>query len=247
MSRGTVIARGGLALLKSPKTGAVRKILRRNSKVEILEQETWLRVRARDGSEGFVLADFVEPAIEDLFPAEVAQAVRANAARTPARAMRAAVVDAPAASAVCDIRIYRNTQFIGNDLRCDFDFFPCLDRVNRFAVDCGVEVFVTSSTREPGRTVRGAIVPPASKSNHLVGHAIDMNLKSASGAFNSQALTRANRANLPPEIRRFLDLVRNDGELRWGGDFTPDDPVHIDDGLNRTDPARWDSKLASRA
>jgi hypothetical protein len=74
-----------------------------------------------------------------------------------------------------------------------------------------------------------------------------MNLKSASGVFNSQTLRRPNRANLPPEIRRFLDLVRNDGELRWGGDFTPDDPVHIDDGLNRTDPARWDSKLASRA
>jgi hypothetical protein len=246
MTRGTVIGRGGVALLKSPKTGAVQKTLRRNSKVEILERETWLRVRTSDGSEGFVLADFIETAADDLFPPVRAPTAAVKAARDSARATRAAVLETPAPSAVCDIRVYRNTQFIGNDLRADFDFFPCLDRVNGFATECGVEVYVTSSTREPGRTVRGAIVPPASKSNHLVGHAIDANLKSANGFFNSQALKRANHADLPPEIRRFLELVRNDGELRWGGDFTPEDPVHFDDGLNRSDPARWDSKLASR-
>lgn len=242
MSRGTVIARGGVALRKSPKTGAVRKTLRRNSQVEILEQETWLRVRTSDGSEGFVLADFIESSPADLFPAAASPApgAAAAAARAPT------VLNIPAPSAVCDIRIYRNTQFIGNELRADFDFFPSLDRVHGLARDCAVELFVTSSTREPGRTPRGAIVPPASKSNHLVGHAIDVNVRSNSGFFNSQALRRANLANLPPEIRRFVELVRNDDELRWGGDFTPEDPVHIDDGLNRTDPARWDSKLASR-
>jgi hypothetical protein len=32
--------------------------------------------------------------------------------------------------------------------------------------------------------------------------------------------------------------VREDGELRWGGDFTQEDPVHVDDNLNARDSAR---------
>jgi len=245
MSSGTVIARGGLQLRKSPKTGTVLKTLRRNSSLEILEKETWLRVRTRDGEEGYVLADFVETAAADLFPGPVQPRpppqVPPEGAPAPSGNGGAA-----AAAAVCDIRIYRNTRFIGGELRADVEFFPSLDALNGFATECGVEIFVTSSTREPGRTVSGAIVKPASRSNHLVGHAIDMNLKSAGGLFNSQALTRANSPNLPAEIHRFIDKVRAHPPLRWGGDFSQEDPVHIDDNLNGRDPARWDSKLASR-
>jgi hypothetical protein len=266
VSNGTVIARGGLELRKSPKTGGVIKSLRRSSKVEILGQETWLRVRTRDGDEGYVLADFIEIAPEDLFPspeaglaavealaaaAEIAAAPRARAEPGGAvEPMAGAPAVEPFAPAVptpsCDLRLYRNTRFIGKELRADFDFFPCLDRLNSIAVACDVEIYVTSSAREPGRTVRGAIVPPASRSNHLVGHALDMNIKSVSGFFNSQALKRSNLPNLPGEIREFIAAVRADADLRWGGDFNPEDPVHIDDGLNTRDGALWDSKLASR-
>lgn len=235
MSSGTVIARGGLNLRKSPKTGAVIKALRRNSKVEILEQETWLRVKARDGAEGYVLADFIEISPEHLFP-------------SPAEDLGSTESEAEATTAAmdCDIRPYQNDRFIGKELRADLDFFPCLDHLNDFATACDVEIYVTSSTREPGRTVSGAIVTPASRSNHLIGHAIDMNLKSDSGFFNSAKLKRGNLPNLPAEIRGFLQKVRDDAELRWGGDFSKEDPVHIDDALNRRDSARWDSKLASR-
>jgi hypothetical protein len=100
--------------------------------------------------------------------------------------------------------------------------------------------------REPGRTVSGAIVPPASRSNHLVGHAIDMNLKSSSGFFNSSKLKKSNFANLPGEIKKLIELIRDDEVLRWGGDFNPEDPVHIDDKLNHRNRERWDAKLASR-
>jgi hypothetical protein len=47
-------------------------------------------------------------------------------------------------------------------------------------------------------------------------------------------------------VRDFIEKARADDTLRWGGDFNPEDPVHLDDGLNRRDPALWDSKLASR-
>jgi hypothetical protein len=228
MTTGTVIARGGLPLLKTPKTGTVLSTLRRNTSVEVLEKETWLRVRTRDGSEGYVLADFVEVAPQDLFPAAEPR-------------------PAAQASQACDIRVYRNDRYAGNELRADADFFPSLDRLNQLAKDCNVEIFVTSSTREPGRTVAGAIVPPATRSNHLVGHAIDMNVRFEGQLFDSKALKRANLPNLPVAVRQFIELARADGTLRWGGDFNPEDPVHFDDGLNRRDPALWESKLASRS
>jgi hypothetical protein len=242
MAKGTIIARGKVPLRKTPKMGAVRKKLRRNARVEILGKETWLRVRTRDGAEGYVLADHVETAPADLFPPRVPEAAVARA--VPVDVASPAIP--PRATALCDIRVYRNTRFIGNELRADVDFFPCLDRLNAFAAQCVVEIFVTSSTREPGRRVDGAIVRPATRSNHLVGHAIDMNLKSVSGLFNSTQLKNANLDNLPREIGAFLALVRHDKTLRWGGDFTPEDPVHFDDGLNLRDPGLWDAKLASR-
>ncbi|NIR32263.1 MAG: SH3 domain-containing protein [Gammaproteobacteria bacterium] len=234
MSTGTVIARGGLNLRKSPKTGKVIKALRRGANVEVVEEETWYRVKTRDGEEGYVLADFVELSPETLFTPPVTGAAEE------------AEAEAAAPSDVCDIRRYRNDRFIGEELRADLDFFSCLDRLNQFAGESDVEIFVTSSTREPERKVSGAIVPPASRSNHLVGHAVDMNLRSRNGFFNSGDLKRGNLPRLPAEIREFIEKIRQDPELRWGGDFTREDPVHIDDALNHRDRARWDSKLASR-
>ena len=134
---------------------------------------------------------------------------------------------------------------MGAEVLADADFFPLLDRLNDLASASGVEIHVTSSFRDPDRAPSGAIVPPATRSNHFVGHAVDMNVKSQSGFFNSQKLKRANLAALPTEVRSFIQKVRDDPDLRWGGDFNPEDPVHIDDGLNRTDPARWQSKLDS--
>jgi hypothetical protein len=87
---------------------------------------------------------------------------------------------------------------------------------------------------------------PASRSNHLVGHAIDMNLQSASGFFNSSKLKKSQFANLPGETRKLIGLIRDDEVLRRGGDFSPEDPVHIDDKLNHRNRNRWDAKLASR-
>lgn len=237
MSRGLVIARGGLNQRKSPKTGKVLNTLRKGSKVEILEEETWLKVKASDGSVGYVLGDFVEKEETDL--------VDQSTSTIPVSTVAADVL-ADSEQDECVIKAYTNSQFIGKELRVDVDFMPHLDRLNQYALDCEVKFFITSSAREPGRSVTGAIVPPASRSNHLVGHAIDMNLQSASGFFNSSKLKRANLANLPREIQKLIKLVRDDVVLRWGGDFNPQDPVYIDDKLNHRNPGRWELKHASR-
>ena len=233
MRTGTVIARGGLNLRRSPKTGAIVKKLRRGSSLEILSEETWLRVRASDGSTGWVSGDLVER--------EPAAALMPEGA---APAATAGLLDTTP-SDVCILGPYHNVRFVGAEILADADFFPVLDRLNDFADAAGVEIHVTSSFRDPERAPSGAIVPPASRSNHFVGHAIDMNVKSGSGFFNSRALRRANLPALPGEVRNFIQQVRDAPDLRWGGDFNPEDPVHIDDGLNRTDPDRWQSKLDS--
>lgn len=239
MNKGLVMARGGLNLRKSPKTGKVLSTLRKGSNVEILEEETWLKVKARDGSIGYVLADYVEKEESVL----VDHSVDVGLVSTDAANLIALADDE---QDQCDIKIYSNSQFIGKELRADIDFIPHLDRLNQYALDCGVQIYVTSSAREPGRTVSGAIVTPASRSNHLVGHAIDMNLQSVSGFYNSRKLKKSNFSNLPPEIQDLLNLVRNDEILRWGGDFSKEDTVHFDDNLNHRNPERWDLKLASR-
>lgn len=224
MADGTVRT-SGLNLRESVKVGKVVKVLRKTTRVEILGEETWLRVRTRDGEEGFVFGDFVE---------------------RDAPATGGSALASLAPSRECVLERFHHERFIGKQVTADRDFFQPLDRVAGFAAQTRLFVHVTSSTRDPGGQVNGAIVKPASRSNHLVGHAIDFNLQSEAGSlFDSSKLK--DLANQPADVRRFIQLVRDDSGLRWGGDFSTPDVVHIDDGLNRRDPDLWDDKLASRS
>ncbi|TQV89327.1 SH3 domain-containing protein [Aliikangiella coralliicola] len=218
---------GGLNLRKAVKPGSVIKVLRKGAEVDILEEQTWLKVRTKRGDVGYVSADFID---QDPIEAEVS-----SSDSQPEQPEEK-----------CDIQRYQNTRFIGKTLYADTDFWPCLDRLNQYATACEVSIYVTSSAREPGKTVSGNIVKPASRSNHLIGHAIDMNLQSASGFFNSRKLKKSQFNRLPKEIKQFINLVRDDQEMRWGGDFRNEDPVHIDDSFNVRYPDLWDKKLLSR-
>jgi hypothetical protein len=208
-----VRAANGLRLRSESPGGPVLTVLPNGTALQVLGRETWLRVRAGD-REGYVMADFVESST---------------------------LVDA-APAAVATIEVYANSQFIGEPVRADEGFVAALDTLNDLARARAVRIHVTSSLRQPGQVLANTVVEPARSSNHLVGHAIDMNLRSSSGAFNSSLLRRANHPNLPAEIRGFVEDVRAAG-LRWGGDFDQEDPVHIDDGLNVRDPDLWKRKF----
>ena len=210
--QGIVRANNGLRL-RDATGGSVVTVLPHGTELQILARESWLRVRAGE-LEGYVLADFVEPS-----------------GLVDAGSDRKAIIEP-----------YSNTQFIGEPIRACRDFSPALDKLNDLARSRVVQVHVTSSFRDAGQVLAGTVVDPARASNHLVGHAIDLNLRSASGFFNSSRLRRANHPSLPDEIRGFLQDVRQAG-LRWGGDFDPEDPVHIDDGLNVRDRDLWKAKF----
>ena len=127
---------------------------------------------------------------------------------------------------------FNGSEFIGKKVYADVEFLPSLERINVHAKNNGVKVHVTSSLRK-NANVAGAIVTPAKKSNHMAGHAIDMNLKFPGGWANSGYLKKSNSSNWHVSIAGFINAIREDNGLRWGGDFNKEDTVHIDDHLNK--------------
>lgn len=144
-----------------------------------------------------------------------------------------------ATKAPCPLTTFTGSNFTGDEARVDSDFVASLNSVNSAAVDNDVMVHVTSSFRT-STAVPGAIVTPAQMSNHMVGHAIDMNVEYGdkhAQYCNSTCLA----GTLPKAVQGFIDAVKKAG-LRWGGDFSDRDPVHIDDGLNLNDSKGWQDR-----
>ena len=100
------------------------------------------------------------------------------------------------------------------------------------------QVYVTSSFRKSGQDVSGAIVKPAKRSNHFVGHAIDMNVVDRKGWCNSRCLRYS--LNQRSDVQCFIEKIQKDPDLRWGGDFSTPDVVHIDDSINWLKPSVYD-------
>ena len=136
--------------------------------------------------------------------------------------------------------LFQGSRFRGKPCRADVQFVSSLEKVNQYATDAEVFVFVTSSFRTT-TNVNGAIVKPATFSNHLAGHGIDMNLAYGNGQFaNSKVLKKY--PNVPAPVKKFLKSIIDDPDLRWGGKFRTTDPVHIDDGLNVKDRSKWEKR-----
>nr|XP_002122335.1 lysozyme 3-like [Ciona intestinalis] len=140
-------------------------------------------------------------------------------------------------SGSCSLLTYSTSSVKGyNGLTIEIEpgFKSSMDSISSYASSCGVTVWVTHAFRYEGQDLGGTVVPPASNSNHLVGHAIDMNLDTPSGWCNGDCLYAGYNSN----AECFLNKVMNGG-LRWGGVWYPTDPVHIDDGLNVYSPNTW--------
>lgn len=140
----------------------------------------------------------------------------------------------------CALTTFTGSSFTGKTVMADVEFVDSLGAINAHAVANDVDVYVTSSFRTT-TVVPGAIVKPAKMSNHLAGHAIDMNVKYGKNKVkwcNSKCLKSA----LPKGVSGFITAIRKDPGLRWGGDFSKKDPVHIDDHLNE-DKKGWRSRF----
>jgi|GEM_PF-2603794 len=143
-----------------------------------------------------------------------------------------------------ELKAFSGSQFIGKPVLADSEFIPHLDNINSWAKSNRLKIFVTSSARSFGVPVVGSIVPPARRSNHLVGHALDMNIQVGSSSTLLNSVDLRSFGTLPASVKKFIDAIRRDPDLRWGGDFSPADPVHIDDELNGRDPSAWNAKFS---
>jgi hypothetical protein len=111
---------------------------------------------------------------------------------------------------------------------------------------------INSSYRENSDHVQGAVVIPAVKSNHFVGHAIDCNIiDSKNIEWSSEMLlvfakeSQKYNSQINNDVLMLINLVRRCTLIRWGGDFHPDkngniDTVHFDNAMNIKNPARWE-------
>lgn len=226
MSKGRVRSATGLNLRDKP-NGRVKDVLRADEKVSILEKVSFYRVKTNQGVIGYVHGDFIEE-----FPEEPQQLT--------------SVASKSFLSATFELVQFSGVNFIGEKVLVDKDFIQALNRIDNYAETSQVKIWVTSSTRNINEQVRGAIVPPASKSCHHIGHAIDMNVQYDGKLFNSKKLKKSNLEQLPKPINNFIQLIRQDSELRWGGDFGKEDPVHIDDDLLHQHETLYLAKLYSR-
>eukprot|EP00058_Branchiostoma_floridae_P013150 XP_002598638.1 hypothetical protein BRAFLDRAFT_118365 [Branchiostoma floridae] len=128
----------------------------------------------------------------------------------------------------CTVRPYSNTRFVGDPIHVEDGFRDSMDLINTAAAKCNVKVYITHSWRKVGEIIPGAIVTPSSRSNHFVGHAIDMNVQRPDGTLcNSSCL----RGQSDSDATCFIGKVQAAG-LTWGGVWSTPDPVHIDDRLN---------------
>merc|ERR1711868_113943 len=137
----------------------------------------------------------------------------------------------------CNLVRYSNTYIKGyNGLRIEIDagFKTHVDTMNTYACQCSVKsIQVTHAFRKEGQNIGGTVVPPASHSNHLVGHAIDFNLDTPSGWCNGDCLAWKTNSY----AKCFTDKIDADRNLRWGNSFN--DPVHIDDNLWYSNSNKW--------
>jgi len=228
---GKITKSDAVEILSSPRDGEPLRRLTTGAEFEILGSESWLRVRLPDGTVGFLLEDYVEPVVVQARVeqrlVEVTTFVSSLGPRSP---------------------------YQGKPIRCDIEFIPAIEELEGIAIASGVEVIVISSLREPARPVDGAVVTPATYSNHFVGHAIDFNLLDGGRAFRSSDLLslvpevpgeELVQGNVSLGVREFIQSVRSSDLLRWGGDFSSPDPTHIDDQLNLKRPEVYKSKLAA--
>ncbi|MCF0039785.1 peptidoglycan-binding protein [Dyadobacter fanqingshengii] len=143
-------------------------------------------------------------------------------------------------SANSPLVLFEASRFQGKPCRADVLFVPTLEMINQHAERANVFVHVTSSFRTSAN-VAGAIVKPATRSNHMAGHAIDMNVVYDNKKQLADSKVLAKYPQVPEPVRLFIKSIIDDPNLRWGGNFQAKDPVHIDDNLNQ-DLARWDQR-----
>jgi len=148
---------------------------------------------------------------------------------------------APGTAGTCPLVKYTSNYILGyyKSVWVEPGFDSAMKTIESAAKSAGVTVYVTQAYRKDGVPVDGAIVPPSSHSNHLVGHSIDCNLDTPLGWCNGDCMLAAYfSSSVNKYAYDFLHEITK-STLRWGGFFAPTDPVHIDDNTYLNSASKW--------
>lgn len=136
---------------------------------------------------------------------------------------------------------YTNTNikgYNGKDIFVDVDFVPQLDLANEVLKEENMMMHVTSSGRWD-TYVKGAIVKPAEKGNHLVFQALDFNLEDMITGVWYNSLKLGDGTGRDEVV---MNKIADKAKLRFGKAFKTKDSVHLDSNLNHLNPALWQVK-----
>lgn len=146
---------------------------------------------------------------------------------------------------------YKHKLLSGKPCMVNTVFVPAMDLFCRYLEIVKCSAVITSCYRPNANGIKGAIVTPARRSNHMVGCGIDCDLIDSKGKLWDSGMLEVFAPESPNynpkvinEISQFLGLIRRSQLLRWGGDFRDFDTVHYDNGINVSNPARWDDLYA---
>jgi hypothetical protein len=123
----------------------------------------------------------------------------------------------------------RPTEFTADEIEIDRDFYDGLTALNTAASANSIILSINHVMRVDGVTLASAVVTPATKSQHKIGHGIDGNM--IDGPTNmGKAAFIAGTETL--NAKNFIEAAKASG-LRWGGNFAPKtserfDPIHFD-------------------
>ena len=128
---------------------------------------------------------------------------------------------------------------LGRQILIHKDFKQYIEQIDKYAADNDIELIVIQSYRNENQKISRNIVKPAKLSNHLAGFAIDFNIKRNNKIYLSNHLKKRNLSKSHVNVQNFINDIRENKNLRWGGDFQIEDPVHIDVPLNQMNKAKW--------
>jgi hypothetical protein len=129
--------------------------------------------------------------------------------------------------------------FRGRQILVHRDFYSQMSKIENSAKKNKIKLIIIQSYRFDNQIINKPVVKPSQKSNHLAGFAIDFNVICNGSKYLSKDLEKDNLNGLPEEIHKFIKDIRDDKNLRWGGDFLIQDPIHIDSPLNIDRPTVW--------
>jgi len=112
----------------------------------------------------------------------------------------------------------------GDEVLASKDFVAGLDSLDDAAGTNDVKLSLNQTFRVQNMPPSGAVVTPATRSQHLIGHAVDLNIVDGKTTVTSAMFinkTATDAAN------KLVADAKATG-LRWGGDFSPIDPPHFD-------------------